>query len=255
MLKRLLIIISLLFGSLQMIAQHTSTEAYDKFLQLTAMFHGSAPYSCNAIVEISYRKTAKSIRDTSKLIYKNGSTYYKSRLVEHIEDWQGELIINHELKTATFTISDSLRLVIERDMKLKRNKELESMLDSNIESHELQAFNKYVNRECNVTWATKGEGIDEITVLPKNPKDGLLLSMKLRFWSNVSKIVYYEYTNKEPYAYDPNGNTKYRIVTTIYDKFIYGNVPDIPSKLSDFLTWDGWTVTLKKYSNYKFSLL
>ncbi|MBS1778736.1 MAG: hypothetical protein JST70_05390 [Bacteroidetes bacterium] len=251
--KKLLIMVVTLAVCKSVTAQHSTGATYAKFLELTSMFHGTAPYSCEAIVGVSYKSGGKNVRDTSKLIYKNGSTFYKSRLVEHVEASQGELIVNHELKTVTFNISDSIRQVLEKEVKLKQNVELESLLDSNFERNDREAFNKYVMKDCNVTWDSKGE-LEEISIVPKNLRDAMLMSMKIRF-NKDSKVVYYEYTNKEAYAKDLDGNTRYRILTTIYDKFAYNNIPDIPSRLSDFLEWDGWTVKLKKYSNYKFSLL
>lgn len=242
------------FIQVNAIAQHTAEAAYEKFMQLTQVFHGKEPYTCNAIVDVRYKDgPGNAIRDTSKLIYRNGSTYYRSKLVEHVEASQGELVINHELKTAVFSISDSIKLVLQKEMNMKPDKELEAMLDSNFQNNDQHAFNKYVVKDCNVSWASKGD-YEEITFVPKSTAGGLFMSMKVRFVDD-SRIIYYEYTNREAYATDMNGRTKFRMITTIYDKFSYNNVPNMPSKLSDFIGWNGWTIKLKKYSNYKLSVL
>src|ERR1700748_2359970 len=98
--KNILIVVCLILCQAHAMAQQNAEAAYSKFMQVTGMFHGKEPYSCNAIVEAKYKNGPGAPRDTSKLIYKNGLTYYKSKLLERVEASQGELIINHELKTA-----------------------------------------------------------------------------------------------------------------------------------------------------------
>lgn len=252
--KYILIIITLVFCQEKVIAQPDAAATYAKFLKMAEMFQGNEPYACNAIVEVKYSNKPKDqVRDTSRLIYKNRSTYYKSKLVERVEASQGELLINHELKTASFEISDSIRKILEKELDLEQDRELESLLDSNIESRDLAAFNKYIVENCDVQWTSNGK-MQEISFAPKDEEHATLLSVKIRFNEN-SKVLYYEYTNREVYASDYNGNYKYRLVRTIYDNFIYENIPDIPYKLSDFLEWNGWTIKLKKYTNYKLTIL
>lgn len=240
----------LLFPSV-MVAQRDNEAAYKKLLELTSMFHGLEPYSCYAILEVKYRD-GKPVRDTSMLIYRNGQTYYKSRRVEHVESSVGELIINHELRTADLHLSDSIRQVLFGELDLKPDKELESMLDSNFQQKELQYFNDYVVNHCNAAWETK-DGVDEISFTPKDRQHATLLSMKLRF--KGSTLLYYEYTYRDVYSSDIAGNAIFRTVRTIYDNFKYEQVPNISSRLSDFLEWKGWTVKLKIYTNYKLSVL
>lgn len=236
-------------------AQQNSAAAYDKFMQLTGMFHGKEPYSCLAIVEIKYKRDQSSpVRDTSRLIYKNGATYYKSRLVERVEGTQGELIINHELKTATFQVSDSIKLALQKELNIEPNKEFEALLDSNFERRDEDAFRTYIIEHCTVVWDSK-DGVEEISFIPKveGSQESVFLFMKIRF--KGARVLYYEYGNKEAYSTDWNGNNRFRRITTIYDDFRYDSVPDIPNKLQDYLDWEGWSVKLKKYTNYKFSLL
>lgn len=251
--KRILIMLFLVSCQSVVFAQHSNEQAYAKLMQLTKVFHGKEPYSCNAIVEVKYKSGANSLRDTSKLIYRNGSTYYKSKKVEHVEASQGELVINHELKTAVLNVSDSIKQVLQKELGIKADKELEALLDSNFQTNDQQAFYDYVVKNCNASWVSKG-ALDEISFTPKNTSGALFISMKIRF-SKDDKVLYYEYTNREAYAKDLDGRTKYRMVTTIYDNLVYNNVPNIPSKLSDFLEWNGWTIKLKKYTNYKLSVL
>lgn len=251
--KIVLIVLCLVLSKTNVMAQQDVVAAYEKFMQLTSLFHGAEPYSCDAIVEVKYKGNANIVRDTSRLIYKNGLTYYKSRLVERVEASQGELIINHELKTASFQVSDSIKLLLQKELDIQRNTEFESMLDSNFESRDLNEFKIFATQQCNVSWNSK-DGLDEISFTPKNAGKSPFLSIKIRFGKD-SRIRYYEYTNREAYATDWDGSSKIRLVTTIYDNFTYNNVPDIPSKLSDLLEWNGWTIKLKRYTNYKLSLL
>jgi hypothetical protein len=162
-------------------------------------------------------------------------------------------VINHELKTAVLNVSDSIKQVLQKELGIKEDKDLEALLDSNFQANDQQAFNDYVVKNCNASWVSKGI-YEEISFTPKNASGALFMSMKIRF-SKDDKVQYYEYTNREAYARDLDGRTKYRVVTTIYDNIIYNNVPNIPSKLSDFLEWNGWTIKLKKYTNYKLSVL
>lgn len=252
--KTILIILCLIMSQAHVMAQQNAEAAYQKFMQVTSMFHGKDPYACNAIVEVKYKNgQSNALRDTSRLIYKNGSTYYKSKVVERVEASQGELIINHELKTASFDVSDSIRQVLEKESDMKPNKEMEALLDSNTDGRDLKAFNNYIVHHCNVTWNTR-EGMEEISFVPKDADNTPFVSMKIRFGSDA-KVRYYEYANKEAYSTDLDGNARYRVVKTIYDNFTYDNVPNIPSKLADFLEWNGWTIKLKRYTNYKLSLL
>ena len=254
MYRKYLLLISVILCRMDASAQQDAATAYDKLTELTAMFHGTAPYSCLAIVEVQYPgKSGRIIRDTSKLIYKNGSTYYKSRLVERLEGPQGELIINHELKTATLQVSDSVKLALQRELAIKPDKEFEALLDADFERKDEAAFRNYVINSCKVNW-DKTEEMEEISIRPLNEKGAVFLSMRIRF-NKISRVTYYEYTNREAYAKDPDGNNIFRRVSTIYDGFSYENVPDIPATLNDYLAWDGWSVELKKYTNYKFSLL
>ena len=235
-------------------AQHSPEEAYRMLLRLTASFSGAAPYSCDAIVQVSYNSSAKgALTDTSALIYQGRSTYYRSRLVERVEAPQGELIINHQLKTASFYIADSVKQVLQKDLRVPVNKELESVMDSNVAQGELEAFHSFLVGECNMAWNAKG-GLEEIAFTPKNPRQATLLMVKIRF-DQYSKVRYYEYTSRDFYATDWHGNSRFRIVKTIYDHFKHEQVPHIPSKLNDFLAWNGWKIKLIKYTNYKLSVL
>jgi hypothetical protein len=193
------------------------------------------------------------VRDTSTLMYKNGLTWYRSKRVERVEAAEGEVIVNHELKSVSLHLSDSIRQILQMELGVKPDKELESALDANFEGQDMAYFKNFVTRHCNVVSVFK-DGLDEISITPKNPAQATLLSLKIRFDKN-SKVRYYEYVNREVYASDPKGNSRFRIVTTIYDNFHYEEMTDIPSKLTDFIEWNGWTVKLKKYTNYKLSVL
>lgn len=235
-------------------AQKTVQSAHAKFMELTKMFNGDKPYSCLAIVEVKYKENAvNALKDTSRLIYKNGSTYYRSPLVERVEASQGELIVNHELKTASFYISDSIKEVVYKELNVVMDKEFESMLEDNFERKDLDEFNDFVLKSCDVVWETR-DGLEEISFTPKNPSQATLLSMKIRF-DKEDKVRYYEYVMRNIYSTDWNGSSRFRLVRTIYDNFNYNDIPALPSKLSDFLEWNGWTIKLKKYSNYKLSVL
>lgn len=254
MYKLVLILIVLLLARNKVNAQHTPEEAYHKLMDLTELFNGNQPYSCSAIVEIRYKNNSNApLRDTSVLIYRNRSTYYKSKLVERVEASQGSLIVNHELKSATFELSDSIRKVLQKELNIEPDRELESMLDSNFALEDMLVFNKYITEHCNVKWDSK-DGLDEILFTPKITGQTTLVSLKIRF-DKESRMQYYEYTNREVYAADWEGNSRFRVVRTIYDNFIYDHVPDIPSRLADFLEWNGWKIKLKKYPNYKLSVL
>lgn len=234
-------------------AQQNNIPAYEKFMQLTKMFTAKEPYSCLAIVIVKY-DGQKPLGDTSKLIYKNGSTYYKSKIVERLEGSQGQLIVNHEIKSVTLELSDSVKLALQKELKLEIDKSFEAILDSDFQRKDDEAFKMFILKQCNAEWVKK-DGLDEISFVPKSKNNPVFLSIKLRF-NAQNKIVYYEYTNSDIYSKDWKGNPRVRYVTTIYDRFNYDHVPDIPVKLSDFLEWKkDWTVNLKKHTNYKFSLL
>ena len=252
--KLLLLIAGMFMGNAGAYCQQTAEATFAKFTQVTSMFSGKQPYSCTAILEVKYKGTASNAGgDTSLLIYKGGSTYYKSSLVEHVEASEGELIINHELKSATFQISDSLKTALQKKLNIKRDPELEAMLDPDAKKSDMEAFSKYVVKECNASWTTK-DGLEEIVFTPKRPDNSDILSMKIRF-DKDNKVRYYEYINRDVYAKDMQGRGRFRVMRTIYDNFQYENVPDIPSTLHDFLQWNGWAIKLKKYTNYKLSVL
>lgn len=251
-----LIILTVIFASFIKVcqAQVNTLAAYEEFVKVTVMLRGNQPYYCHAIVDVSYKSNkANTHPDTSMLTYRNGMTYYKSGLVEHVEGKEGELIINHELKTVSFSISDSINRLIQKELGITYNKEVESLLDSNGMQKETDEFKRYVLERCDVS-RTDLTGLTEIQFKAKDKKNALLLSVRIQFDTD-GKLRYYEYVNKEMYATDWEGNGKYRVVTTIYDNFRYENVPQIPVRLSDYLEWNGWNVKLKKYTNYKFSLL
>lgn len=251
--KKIILLLLLVVSQVNAVAQSGNIAAYEQLMQLTGMFNGNKPYTCSAIVTVKYKKDSKNVTgDTSKLIYKNGMTYYRSKRVERVASSLGELILNHELKSATFSISDSVKEVVQKELNIAPDREFESLLDSNYESRDLDAFKKYLVNHCYVATSSK-DGVDEIAFTPKNPKDIIFFSIKIRFVQGA--IQYYEYTNSEIYATDMTGKKKFRYITTIYDNFTYGQVPDIPARLSDFIDWQGWSVKLKKYTNYKFSLL
>lgn len=252
--RKILLLLLVVISHLTAGAQQVNAAAYEKLMTLTGLFSGSQPYTCSAIVTVKYKKDSKNvIGDTSRLIYKNGLTYYKSKRVERVAASQGELIINHELKSATFSISDSVKKVVQKELNIKPDREFESLLDSNFETRDLNAFKRYLLEMCYVTTEAK-DGVEEIIFTPKNANDIIFLSIKIRYTPD-GKIQYYEYSNNEIYATDMNGKKKYRYLTTIYDNFNYNKVPDIPTRLSDYIEWEGWSVKLKKYTNYKFSLL
>lgn len=248
-----LIALGFLLNQINAVAQHSAEATLEKFTQLTGMFRGAQPFSCNAIVEVKYKNSHNPVRDTSLLIYRNGLTHYKSRLVEHVDAPEGELIVNHELETVTFHVSDSIRQIVHKKLNIRIEEEVESMLAPNSEGKDVAAFSQYLVNNCYITWTTK-DGLEEISFTPKNASQATLLSMKVRF-DKDSKVRYYEYTNREVYATDWNGDSRFRVVRTIYDDFRYSNVPNIPSKLTDFLEWNGWAVKLIKHTNYKFSVL
>jgi hypothetical protein len=244
---------SLLFSQVMVNAQPSPEAVYAKYMQVTSMFHGKTPYTCLAIAAVKYKKDAKGMRDTSRLIYKNGMTYYKSRLVERLEDARGELILNHQLKTAVLNVSDSVREAAQKVANIKPDEAFEALLDSNVEAREQAEFRNFVTQQSNVSWTTNGD-MDEITITPQKPGAALLTSIRIRFTKDM-RVRYYEYTSKDAYATDIEGRAKYRVITTIYDNFNYDNVPNIPAKVSDYLVWSGWTIKLKKYTNYKLSVL
>ncbi len=252
--RKLIIILCLLYAATDAIAQHSPEDCYNKYMELTKMFRGDKPYACNAIVFVKYKlNAANSDGDTSRLIYKNKLTYYKSPLVENIDAPEGQLTINHELKTAVFNISDSIKRVLQKELNMKPDEELESMLDDNFEKKDLEAFKQYVLIHCQVEWNTEN-GVHEITFYPKRNDDAVFIAVTLRF-NSKNQVVYYQYVNSDVYSTDFNGKKKIRYVTTVYDNFKHDNIPDIPARLSDYLQWNGWDVKLKKYTNYKFSLL
>lgn len=251
----LIIFLIILTPCMAFAQQHSPLEAYIKFKEVTSIFQGNTPYTCLAIVEVNYKKGVQhAIKDTSRLIYRDGTTYYKSRRVERIEGPEGQLMVNHELKQVVFEVSDSITQKIHDELDVERDEEFEALLDADYEEKDEAAFKKFVVEQCDVNWSVTGKGVNEITFTPKNKDNNVLLSMEVRF-TNDNKIQYYQYTNSDVYATDWNDNKQYRIITTIYDNFNYNNVPQIPAKLSDYLTWDGWTVKLKKFTDYKFSLL
>ena len=252
MVRRLFIIGSFIFCQFSSFAQHSSIEAYEQLIKLTQFFHGTAPYSCHSIIEVKYQKNTKPILDTSMLIYKNGSTYYKSKLAEQVEGSEGEIVVNHELKTVSFYISDSLKEVFMKKLNFKQDTSLESMFDKDDNGKELQFFKKFILEECNMVWETK-EGVEEISFIPKNPVQAILLSLKIAF--KDSKIQYYEFANRDIYAKDLYGKSRFRIVRKLLYNFKYDNVQEIPSKVTDYIELDGWTVRLKKYTNYQLSVL
>lgn len=254
MCRKYLLLLFIILAVANASAQPDAAAAYDKFTELTAAFHGSEPYSCLAIVKIEYPdKPGRVIRDTSRLIYKNGTTWYRSKLVERLEGPQGELVINHELKTATLQVSDSIKLALQKELAIKPDKEYEALLDADFERKDEEAFRNYVVSSCKVTWDRNSE-TEEISFAPLRDKGAVFLSLKIRF-NKSSRVLYYEYITLDAYAKDWDGNNMFRKVATLYDGFRYDNVPDIPSTLNEFLEWDGWSVQLKKYTNYKFSLL
>ncbi len=235
------------------LAVSSSEAAYTQFLQLTRMFGGSNPFSCSAIVEVKYKSNAtRPICDTSRLIYRDRSTYYRSRIVERVEGREGELVINHELKTVNYHISDSVKQAAQRELKIKPNPEIESMLEADIEGTDLASFKKFLTEQCIASWDTK-EGLEEITFTPKNPNQATLLSVKIKF--SDAKVRYYEYTVRDVYATDYYGNSQFRVIRTIYRDFNYDGIPQIPVRFSDLLQWSGWTVKLKKYTDYQLSVL
>lgn len=252
--NKIVLLLFLLVSQVAAVAQQSNAAAYEKLMQLTGLFSGNQPYTCSAIVTVKYKRDSKNVTaDTSKLIYKNGMTYYKSKRVERVAASQGELIINHELKSATFAISDSVKELLSKELKIEPDREFESLLDSNFEERDLDAFKRYLVEHCHVVRDIK-DGVEEIIFTPKNPNDIIFLAIKIRFTQD-DRIQYYEYSNNEIYATDMNGKKKYRYMSTIYDNFTYDKVPDIPARLSDYIEWEGWSVKLKKYTNYKFSLL
>lgn len=250
----LTLILVLLAPCLLYAQQHSPLEAYNKFKQVTSLFQANVPYSCSAIVEVNYKNGAENtIRDTSRLIYKNGTTYYKSRRIERIEGPEGQLMVNHELRQIVFELSDSITNLIKDELGAKPDKELEALLDADYEEKDEAAFKKFVVEHCNVSW-TETNGINEIIFTPKQKDHSVLSIMKLRFM-NDGRVLYYKYENSDIYATDWNGNKQYRNIATIYDNFNYNNVPQVPARLSDYLAWNGWTLKLKKFTDYKFSLL
>lgn len=254
MYRLILILLCMLAGQNRGIAQTDAAAAYDQFLKLTEIFHGAEPFSCYAIVEVKYKNNPENtLRDTSRLIYRDRATYYKSKLVEHIEAPEGELIINHELKTASFQVSDSIKQIIQGDLGIKPDTELESLLDADFEKADLKAFNKYILNHCKVSRTSK-DNLEEISFESKNVSQADFLSLKIRFDKN-EKVRYYEYSVRDVYATDMQGKSRFRIVKTIYDNFKYDDVPNIPARLTDFLKWNGWTIQLIKYTNYKLSVL
>lgn len=232
--------------------QPTGAEVYSKFKELTALFQGSTSYVCDAIVEVNYDGT-RAVGDTSRFIHRDGITYYRSPRVEHIEAPEGVLEINHEQKTAVFTVSDSIRRIIMAASDFEIDKEWESMLDSTSATRQEAVFRDYVLGNCDLTWTTQG-GIEEIRIIPQSVADAPFTLIHLRFRSN-GQVVYYEYIERDAYVEDMMGITRYRLVKTIYDRFDYDQIPTIEAKLSDYLIWKGWTIRLKKFTDYKLSLL
>ncbi len=233
----------------------TISEAYSKYLSLTSVFRGSGAYGCWAIVEVSYEGSRRpSVRDSSRLIYRAGRTYYRSSRVERLEDSRGVLTLNHELGRATLEISDSLRERILEELDWKADPQREAMVDSNYEQHSMQAFEKYILGHCHYRWDRQGP-VEAIRFWPRVAGQSPFESMELRFDAQRSEVVYYRYSVRDPYSRDWNGDPLYRLVTTIYDGFRYDQVPSIPYDLDDYLDWEGGTVRLKRYNNYQFSLL
>lgn len=249
----LLLVMCILAAQVPVLGQNSPEAAYNRLLELTSIFRGYAPFSCNAIVEVKYKNNAsRPIRDTSKLIYRDRMTYYRSSIVERVEGSEGELIINHELKAVSYHLSDSIKEVIQKELNVKPDRQIEAMLEENIHGSDVALFKKFLTEQCAVTWETK-DGLEEISFTPKKPKQATLLSVKIR--SNNAEVRHYEYTYRDVYATDYYGKAQFRVIRTLYQGFNYDNVPQIPVRLSDLLQWDGWTVKLKKYTNYKLSVL
>lgn len=243
----------MLAAGMPALAKQSSEAAYYQLLQLTKMFGGASPFSCNAIVEVKYKSNAaRPLRDTSKLIYRDRSTYYRSRIVERVEGREGELVINHELRTVNYHISDSLKQAVQRELKVKPNPEIEAMLEADVEGTDLASFRKFLVEECSYTWDTK-EGLEEIHFTPKNPGQATLLSVRIGF--SDSRVRYYEYTIRDVYATDYYGNSQFRVIRTRYQDFNYEGIAPIPVRFSDLLQWSGWTIKLKQHTDYKLSVL
>jgi len=246
------ILLSLVLVPAVLCAQRSPAAAYDKLLQLTAVFNGSIPYTCVGIEEVRYKGQAP-IRDSSRLIYRNGRTYHKSPLREHVEGAEGEVTINHELKSVTYSPSDSILLLLQKELKIKPDPELEAQLDPNAAASDLAYFSRLMAEGCNVTWEMK-DGLEEISFVPKNVSASTLISLRIRYGPD-DRVRYYEYSLRDVYAKDLEGNAMFRVVRTIFDNFSFDNVPQIPAKPSDFLEWHQWTIRLKKYKNYQLSVL
>ncbi len=236
-------------------AQRSTAQACAQLFQLTKLFDGDAPFACSTITEIKYKTNAnRPLRDTSKVIYRNHRTYYRSRRVEHVEGAEGELLVNHELRTVSLYLSDSIRRKVQETLDVKRDPETEALLETaeNAEKADLSAFKTFLIDGCNATWETKG-GVEEIRFTAKVASQAPLLSVVLEF--RDGKILYYEYTYRDVYANDYYGNSRFRFVRNIYQNFDYEDIPAIPAHLSDFLQWNGWTIKLKKYTDYELSVL
>jgi len=234
------------------LAQKSAEEAYQKLISLTKCFHGNQPFQCKAIVEVKYVKDAKPSADTSKLVYRDGYTWYKSKVVENIQDQTGTLLINHELKTIVFQLSDSLKQAAMKEIKFKPNKELESKLDSSLSNNDLTVFHNYLVNDYDFKWEKKGQ-FDEILFTPKKNNTNSLRSLLIRF--DEKGIHYYEYSNRDVYANDWKGNPRFRLIKTYYTDFNFQQVPPITAKVNDYLLWKGWRLSLKKNTNYQFSIL
>lgn len=234
-------------------AQHSNEAAYERLTELTKIFSATAPFSCNAVIEVKYKdNAAKPLRDTSKLIYKNRKTYYRSRIVEHIEGSEGELTINHELKRVDYHISDSLRSILQSIRKIKPDSQLTAIIDKNPDVTNMAIFKRFLINGCNMTWEEK-EGLEEIRFTPKNLSQATLTSVMIRF--DELKIQHYEYSYRDVYATDYYGKSQFRVIKTSYRDFDYSNDIQIPVSLSDLLLWRGWTVKMKKYTDYKLKVL
>ena len=250
--RTVLIVLIVFFLPLIGKAQYTPAAAVDKLIEVTKVFHSGEAYACDAIVEIKY-KGGKPLVDSSRLICKDGFTWYKSGLVERVESSAGEIIVNHELKIVNLWLSDSIRAILQMELNAEGDEEFEAMLDADFEAKDFADFKQFLANSCNVKTSRTGD-LEEISFTPKDLSKSVLVSMIIRF-DKDSKVRYYEYTTRDVYARDYYGNSRFRLVRTIYDNLQYEQVPEIPSKFTDFLEWNGWTVKLKKYTNYKLSVL
>lgn len=229
--------------------------AYDKLVELTKTIHGNSHYSCKQLMDIKYAPwQQKVLRDTSIYIRRGKYVYQKSKIAEVFTVSEGEILINHQLQLVSFTISDSLRKEYMKEIGYQPDTAMMTMLDSNFLEKDVIRFRDFLTQQCLVSWKKLNAQEEQIHFTAKKPQEAIVLSFTVRFTGDL--VTYYEYVCKDEYTVNKlTGKPMYRTIKTAFFDFNYRNVPDFPVKFSDYLSLDDGMARLKKYKNYKLTVL